>query len=257
MRQMHADEMVTGPFLSTVYITFNTKEPPFDDQRVRQAFVMAVDRVAFLDQSYSGIGKPGNGGLIPPGMPGNDPQVGLPHDPIKARELLTQAGYPDGKGFPPIIGGTLFVADHKAMNNLYEQWRESLNIEVVWENIDYEAFLSEDWQDDSRAQLIFMGWRVGIPDPVDLLEGAVRGIKAISHWNNDLYDDLVNTARTSLDNQERLNLYKQAQRILIQEAPIMPLIYGSGQFLIKPWVRRYPFSAFTNWVFKDIVIEPH
>ena len=76
-------------------------------------------------------------------------------------------------------------------------------------------------------------------------------------WRNETYDRLVEEARRLTDQGERMKLYGQADRILIEEAPIMPFTYGRSGYLLKPWVRRFPTSPMKVWFWKDIIIEPH
>ena len=91
------------------------------------------------------------------------------------------------------------------------------------------------------------------PDPDDFL----RAVMEFTQWQNEEYNKLVKEARRAIEQRERIKLYKQADRILIQEAMIVPLTYGRECLLVKPWVKKYPISALKYWFWKDVVIEPH
>jgi ABC-type oligopeptide transport system substrate-binding subunit len=80
---------------------------------------------------------------------------------------------------------------------------------------------------------------------------------ACPEWQNEAYDRLVEGARGVMDQEERMRMYQQADRILIEEAPILPLAYGRFHILVKPWVRRYLTSPLRWWYWKDVIIEPH
>jgi dipeptide transport system substrate-binding protein len=80
------------------------------------------------------------------------------------------------------------------------------------------------------------------------------GLRVHSAWRNETYDGLVERARRLTDQAERMRLYQQADRILVEEVPILPLSYERIPLLVKPWVRR--FTDWTAW-WKDVVIEPH
>ena len=101
MRQRYAGEYRRFPQLVTAYLQFDVSRPPFDDVRVRRAFVLATDREALVKTTRPDC-FPATGGFVPPGMPGHLPEIGLPCDLGQARQLLTEAGYPGGQGFPVV-----------------------------------------------------------------------------------------------------------------------------------------------------------
>src|SRR3970282_2204905 len=109
----------------------NLRRPPFDDRRVRQALVHACDREAMVAQRLRGLDPPGTGGLVPLGLPGHTPGIGLLFDPDQARSLLAQSGYPEGRGFPEVeILLLAALGELPHVEYLRAQWREALGIEV-------------------------------------------------------------------------------------------------------------------------------
>jgi ABC-type oligopeptide transport system substrate-binding subunit len=100
-----------------------------------------------------------------------------------------------------------------------------------------------------------MAWGADFPDPDNFLR--LAEFRTTSGWRNETYERLVQQARELMDQTGRLTLYRQAEDILVEEAPIIPLHYGRSSRLIKPWVRRFPTSPLKSWYFKDVVIEPH
>jgi ABC-type oligopeptide transport system substrate-binding subunit len=76
-------------------------------------------------------------------------------------------------------------------------------------------------------------------------------------WQNEGYEQLIEEAQSLMDQGQRLQFYQQADRILIEEAAIVPFLYGRRHYLLKPWVRRFPSSGLKNWYWKDVIIEPH
>ncbi|MBZ0251738.1 MAG: peptide ABC transporter substrate-binding protein, partial [Candidatus Methylomirabilis sp.] len=112
---------LASPQLRTNYIGFNVTRPPFDDRRVRAAFAMALRR-AVIPRVLRG-GETPLRSLLPPGLLGHDPEIGLPEDAGRARALLAEAGYPGGEGFPP---ATLAY-------NTREDWRTLLEaVQAIW-----------------------------------------------------------------------------------------------------------------------------
>jgi ABC-type oligopeptide transport system substrate-binding subunit/DNA-binding SARP family transcriptional activator len=252
-RQRHAGEYVSGPWLSTDFIGFDVSQPPFNDKRVRQAFTLATDREALADVTLRGYAFPALGGLVPPGMPGHSPGVGLPYDPEAGRRLLAEAGYPGGRGFPVIDCLARDDPGH-ALSCEYLQalWLENLGIAFNWKQIGWGNFY--DRMLEEKPHMWLVGWYADYPDPDDFLR--IQWWVA-PEWQNGDYNQLVAGARRVMDQEERMRMYQQAEKILVEEAPILPLVYGRFHMLVKPWVRKLFTSPLKWWSWKDIIIEPH
>jgi ABC-type oligopeptide transport system substrate-binding subunit len=252
-RQRHAGEYVSGPRLSLDFVGFDVSRPPFDDRRVRRAFTLATDRETLADVTLRGYANPATGGFVPLGMPGHSPGIGLPYDPEAARRLLAEAGYPGGRGFPAIDCIARDDPGHDLMSaHLGAQWREILGIELAWEEVEWARF--PDRMSANTPHLWVVGYWADYPDPDDYL----RVVWWLPHgWRNPTYDRLVDDARRVLDQQERLGLYQQADRILVEEAPVLPLCYARVHMLVKPWVRKYITSPLRWWYWKHAVLEAH
>ena len=253
-RQRYAGEYVSTPWLVTWYVVFDVSRPPFDDVRVRQAFVLATDRETLADVAMRGYYFPATGGFIPPGMPGHSPEIGLRYDPGQARQLLAEAGYPGGHGFPGIDSLTTRGGSWMAMGEyLQKQWQENLGVEIAWGKAGWALFL--DMLDKEPPHMFFHGWGADYPDPDSFLR--LSPLLRHTRWHNEVYGRLVEEARGTMDQVERVKMYKQADKILVEEAAIMPLAYMRWHLLLKPWVRKFPTSAIKRWFWKDVVIEPH
>jgi ABC-type oligopeptide transport system substrate-binding subunit len=185
-------------------------------------------------------------------MPGHTPGIGLPYDPQRARQLLAEAGYPGGEGFSPQTF-LYWPRRDEEMRCLLTQWREALGVELTAERIIGWADYLQAAHEDPPAVFV-MAWVPDYPDPDTFLRVPVREQTA---WHHPVYDDLVDRALEVRDQAERMRLYSQADRILMREAPIVPISYSQNPLLIKPWVRQYPVYAFSYWAWKDVIIEPH
>jgi len=252
-RQRCAGEYVSLPQLTTWYVVCDDSRPPFHDRRVRQAFALAVDKERLMNEVMVDWGFPATGGLVPPGMPGHSPGIGLPYDPQRARQLLAEAGYPAGRGFPHVdlwIGrGPLASVPCEYVQ---AQWRENLGVSISWEEIAPETYPERLRKEPPHLR--WAGWIADYPDPDNFLRDFVESLG----WRNEAYERLVQDARRLTDQSERMRLYAQADKILVEEAAIIPMTYGRSHLLLKPWVRRYPTSAGPGSVsWKDVIIEPH
>jgi oligopeptide transport system substrate-binding protein len=251
-RERHAEDYVSPPSLFTFYIGFDVDQRPFDDPRVRRALTLATDRETLADVAVKGYVFPATGGLVPPGMPGHSPGIGLRYDPKGARHLLAEAGYPGGLGLPVL--DTLLPADQPlyvaVIQYLQAQWLDNLGVEITWSEVDWGEYL-----DQRTLRMWLMGWIADYPDPDTFLRAARWRVR--TKWQSEAFDALVEGARRVMEQGERMKMYQRADRVLVEEAPILPLFYPRGDLLVKPWVSRYLTIAGKLWLWKDVVIEPH
>jgi ABC-type oligopeptide transport system substrate-binding subunit/DNA-binding SARP family transcriptional activator len=247
-RHAHIGEYISGPSLYTTYLGFKLRRAPFDDPRVRQAFVMASNRETLASVILKGCHTPASGGFVPPGLPGHSPDIGLPYDPERARQLLTQAGYPDGQDFPAVLLQA-HEGNREQAEFLQAQWLRYLNVNVEVIVLDWALFL----KNLDSTHLLLSRWVADYPDPDNFLRVALS--RRIGNWD-DTYQNLVETARHITDQSERMKLYTQADQILVEKAAIMPLTYARSHILVKPWVNKLDKSPLDYWSCKDATIEP-
>jgi oligopeptide transport system substrate-binding protein len=187
-------------------------------------------------------------------MPGHSPGIGLPYDPEQARLLLAEAGYPGGRGFPEL---EVLSADTppvvSTVEDLQTQWLHNLGVEITWKRLSWAELL--DRLRRESPHMWYMGWSADYPDPDSFLR--VAEWRLTGGWRNESYDRLIEGARRATEQGERMRMYRQAEPILIEEAPIVPLYHIRWQLLVKPWVRRYALSPLKVWFWKDVIIEPH
>ena len=248
------DEVYDNQELGVFFLVFSPNLPPFNDIRVRKAFALSVNRQKFFDKFGLTIS---GGGLIPPGMPGHSPDIGLPFDVDLAHRLMTEAGYPEGQGFPAVKalappGATTRLAE------LTDQWRDYLGVEIAIEEVD-PGELTEWKHDHSTTTLVLNGWLADYPDPDNFL----RQSDALSQlhrlgWQDANYDRLVEEASRTPDRVKRMAIYRQADRQLVTEqALVLPLFYFVTTELVKPWVKK-PRSNLLGFIhFQNIIIDKH
>jgi ABC-type oligopeptide transport system substrate-binding subunit len=255
VRQRHVDEYITAPARSLDFVGFDLGRPPFDDSRVRQAFGMAVDRERLAGVVCQGYHDPATGGLVPPGGLGHSPGIGLPYDPARARQLLAQAGYPGGRGFPVVEVLLQSSWSLPYCDFLGAAWSENLEVETTWETVDFGIFVARMTGDPPPSPIFLASWFGGF-DPSGYLVTLFEQRWA-SGWQDPAYTELLRRAELVSDQRERIELYRAADRILAQQVPVVPLTYGREHILLKPWVVKYPFTGKQFPHLKHVVIEPH
>jgi oligopeptide transport system substrate-binding protein len=237
---------VHRPTFSLLYIGFNTQLKPFDDQRVRQAFNYAVDKEAIV-REISRMGNLPATGALPPGLLGYDPYLfGLPphekvysFDPAKAKQLLTEAGYPDGAGFPVV---QLWSADSaestKAELAAYQRYLAELGVQV-------EICFAPDWPTykkmlkQEQLPMFRLVWYADIPDPDNMLSPLLHSSSPTNHmfYRNPVVDQLLEQARGELDGAQRVALYREVERLVMDDAPWITQHYSVLHSLYQPYVQ--------------------
>ncbi len=253
-RQRFAGDYVSGPWMSTNFLGFDVSRPPFNDRRVRRAFALGTDRETLADVILRGYAFPATGGFVPPEIPGHSPDISLPYDPETARRVLADAGYPGGRGFPVIECLTRDDPGHDfAGDFLQAQWLETLGIKINWQQIKWANFY--DLMIEEAPHLWMVSWYGDYPDPDNILR--IPWWLSFGGWENHTYIKLVEGARRVMDQEERMRMYREADKILVEEAVLLPLWYGRFHMLVKPWVKKLFTSPLKWWSWKDIIIEDH
>ncbi len=231
----------TGPELSVWYIAFNTNVPPFDDANVRRAFAMAIDRNQLATVVDKGMLPVANSFMMP-GLPGYNKDATLPaFDPNAAKQALAQSKYHDAAGLGSItltVSGAGATADYDTQA-LVQMWKDNLGVDVTISQEETATYFDDIQQ--SRLQMWTSGWIMDYPDPENLLDLLFysKSPNNDSRYSNPDYDNLIVQARTEQDPQKRLQLYQQAEQILINDLPWIPLYFGQQHYVVKPYVKGF------------------
>lgn len=224
-----------SPALSVYVYRLNTTEPPLDDVRVRRALAMAIDRSDIVSVLKAGQ-VPANH-IVPPGIPGYEGPSGPDFDPEEARRLLAEAGYPGGQGFPElnILYNTL--ESHKLVAAVVQdQWAKHLGITVQLENREWKTYLktvnSLDY-DIARG-----GWIGDFLDPMTFLELWIEdGGNNNTGWSDPAYEALLRQAAMEPDLAQRAAVLGQAEALLNEQVPFIPIYWYVWAELAQPDVR--------------------
>lgn len=214
----------SSPILGTYFYRFNVTRKPFDDVRVRQALTMTIDRQRIVDR-ITRAGEPPSETFTPPGFAGYTPPVGLAYDPQKARELLAAAGYPGGKGFPPV--SLLYNSDEQNVEiatEIQAGWKQTLGIEVSLRTQEWKVYLNS--LDDLDYDIGRSSWVADYPDPNTFLDCFVTGRgNNRTGWSSAAYDSLLNAARSEPDPVRRMDELERAEALLIAKETVVAPIY--------------------------------
>jgi len=225
--------------LTVFAFQYNVTKPPFDNKLVRQAIATALDRDTFIDKVRAGVGKPAFS-WIPPGMPGYDANLGSQYklDSAKAKQLLAQAGYPDGKGLPTIAFSYSDTTGNRVIAQFLQgQMKDNLGINIVLDPQESKAF--RQFLTQNKHQWALLGWGADYPDPENFLPGLFGTGTGNNHtlYANPEFDKLTKQASTELDNTKRLQLLAQAHKMVIDDAVIAPIYYRERFWLKKATVQ--------------------
>lgn len=234
-------ELTITPELSLFFIGFNSAQPPFDDPKVRQAFCHAIDKVKIIElvlKDLVGIAH----GILPPGMPGYNAYVrGLDFDVAGARQLLAESKYGNAAGLPPI---TLTSAGRGTVSSLeaalVDMWRRYLGVEVEIRQLEPERYPFVLMQE--KDEMFTLGWGADYPDPQNFLDVLFHSDTAdnVGEYSNYLVDGLLEKARIEKDTAARMNLYHQAEQLIVDDAACLPVYFDVTYELVKPYVRNLP-----------------
>ena len=229
---------VKRPMFSVRFYGLNRRLKPLDDRRVRQALIHAIDRTAVIEEVFLGRYIPARG-VLPPGTQGYNPKLrGYAYDPQKARELLAEAGYPGGRGLPPIaIWSSVrdrVVVEHAQLKRYLEAagFQPEFHYETHWPT--FSRLLG-----DGKLPVFLYAWNADVPDPDNFLTKLFhsRSPRNFFGYTNPAIDDVLVHARTEPDLRRRVELYRQAEQAIIDDAPIIPFWHYTYERLFQPYVR--------------------
>ena len=244
------------PLLRNFYLAFNVLKKPFDDPRVRLAVAYAIDRDVFPK-----IMRRGEKPLytwIPPQLAGYSKDSAVSLDREKAKKLLADAGYPNGKGMPDID----FLYPNREdirtrVEAVQDQLKTSLGVPVNLVSKEWKVYLTTVRNDP--PSIAMANWGADYPDP-ETFGNLFTSDNGNNHtrWKNAAYDALITAAEAEQDPAKRAKLYEKSDTMLCKEqAPITPLFASTQNLMIKPWVHGIAMNPLDLQFFKDVSIDAH
>jgi oligopeptide transport system substrate-binding protein len=243
LRAKHPDIVRNAPFLGTYYFAFNTRKPPFDDVRVRRALAMAVDRQWIAEKMVDAGNRPA-WGLLPPGLDGGNSfrldWAGLSQEARMqmAKKLLAEAGYGQNRPLRFEIRFNSSIEHRRAAVAMATMWRE-LGVEAKL--LNSEASLHFDSLKRADFEFARSGWIADLPAPENFLavHRSDAGAQNYSGYANPAYDAALDRAMAEPDAKRRAGLMREAEAILIDDMPILPLYFYASRSLVGPGIQGW------------------
>jgi oligopeptide transport system substrate-binding protein len=231
---------------STYYYEFNTKQAPFDNAKIRKAFAMAIDRKAIVEKVTLGDQIPAFG-FVPPGIKGDSKEFRaevkdteyFKEDVAEAKKLLAEGLKEKGLDKLPVVTLIYNTSEgHKKIAEaVVDMWKKNLGAEIKLENQEFGVYIKN--RQTGNFQVARAGWGADYNDPmtyIDLL--MTGGGNNNSKYSNAEYDKLVKEALSSQDDKKRMEAMAKAEKIMINEMPIIPVYYYTGIWAQKAYVKN-------------------
>ena len=231
-----ANNLVEVAELYTRHIAFNCQRPPFNNKLVRQAINYAIDRKTLVDTLLQGKAYPATG-LFPPTLMGYDPELkGYPYDPEKAKALLKEAGYP--KGFEFEVLCTSHPAWGTPAVEAIQPYLEAVGIKVKPVQVEWGVMIDRANAGDFQAYMYSV---CGAVHPYDWLllfhTKSFGGAGNRMRYSNPEVDRLVDQMKATTDEGEMIRLAREAQKIIVDDAPWWFFNYNKAVIVHQPWVK--------------------
>lgn len=262
-RLLKENKLKILPFTCTYFYAVNTTKPPFDNAKVRKAFALSLNRKAITESITRGGEKPALAwipfGLTDAKLEDDFRKTGgdlyADSDIETAKKLLAEAGYPEGKGLPPV---TLLYNTNEfnkvIAEAVQEMWRKNLGVSVNLVNQEWKVYLQT--RNSGDYQLARNGWLARYSDPMTFLEGITTGSSTnYMRWSNPEFDRLVKTAQTSNDSAARMKAMHDAEKILMDEMPVIPIYFYTNKVVQRQNVEGVIRDSLGTFILREADIK--
>jgi peptide/nickel transport system substrate-binding protein len=241
----------THPYLNIEYLGILVdstnelvKNSPMRFKKIRQAINYGFDRRKMILYLRNSLGTPAESGFVPLGLPSFDSSIvkGYTYDPAKSKELLGEAGFPDGKGLPVVK--LLTIPIYSDMADFIAKQLGEIGIPVQVEVIQKSLLL--DMTANSKALFFRGSWIADYPDAENYLSVFYSKNPAppnYTRYKNPQFDQLFEKALTENNDSIRYDLYRQTDQLMIRDAPVVPLWYDEVVRFVQPYVKGFEPNA--------------
>ncbi len=254
------------PYIGTYYVCYNTEAAPFDDWRVRKAFTLAIDS-QYIVENVTQTGQLPATGFVPSGVsdvdatadfrtaggdywtaPTTDEQY--QKNVAEAKQLLADAGYPDGAGFPTVTYTYNTNDNHKKIGEaLQQQWQTALGVSVKLENQDWSVFLENRKQ--GNYQIARNGWIADYNDPISFLDmWLTGGGNNDAQYSNADYDAAIAEAKSTADPAARMAaMHKAEDQIIGKDWALGPIYFYTQKYMLNDAVKGMYYTPLGYFFF--------
>ncbi len=257
------------PNMSVQYYGFLNTGKLFNNKKLRQAFCYGIDREKLVEYTLKGAGVPGHYGVVPPAFPNYNSKAlkGYKFDPDKARQLLAEAGYADGKGLDDLklqinSGGT---RNEQVAEAIQKMLTENLNINIKIDKMPFAQHLEST--ESGKFDFWRAGWIADYPDPENFLnllwsdhlnkDDISKGKVYLNtfRFKNADFDRYFEEALKTTDDAKRFELYLKADQVALDEAVMIPLFYDKDRRLLQANVQNFPQNGMEYRNFRDVYLK--
>lgn len=226
------------PMLATYFYFFNTTKKPMDNVKVRQAMSLAIDRKAIVDNVVRQGQKPSRD-LVPDGIFGYKGPESEIYNPELAKKLMAEAGYPEGKGFPKLLLKYNTSDNHKRIAEAAQaMWKTVLGIQVDIANMEWRSLLED--QNAGKFDMVRYAWTADYMDPHTFLSVMLsQSENNKAKWKNKKFDEYVFKSDATMDQNKRFEYFREAEKVLAEDSPIIPFYFYTRAYLKKSYVRGF------------------
>lgn len=257
-------KVVSEKSMSTMYVALANQSDEFKDRRVRRAFNMAINREEIIDIDLQGEGWAVANGFLPEmeGYPKGD-VIGHQHNLEEARELMAQAGYPDGENFPTVdfyVNSIKGSTGHKTCMAIARQIKKNLNV-----NLNIVLCTIEERERaivSGKAKIWRSGWIADYPSPENFLtlfyskhlNDNASTVNAFKFKNTE-YDSIFERALLENDSDQRMSLFAQCDQLIIDEGAVIPVLTNDHIVMINARVRDFQVSSMESLNLTNVYIK--
>jgi oligopeptide transport system substrate-binding protein len=257
-----------SPEMSSQFYTFNLSKEPFNNLKVRQAFSYALNRENLVENILRGEAfGPGLNGICPPSFRGYDiSQIsGYTFDPIKAKKLLAEAGYPGGKGFPMVklklnSGGK---RNESVVFEIQKQLHEVLGVNIDFDIVSYKQRLEDESL--GNGDIFRSSWLADYPSPENFLwlfygknvpdDKSAPSYPNAARYKNPEFDKLYEAGKSAKTQAEAYKYFIDAEKVMIKDAPLLVLWYDENWRLTKSNVHGFPGNPMRYYDFSEVYLK--
>jgi len=249
----HPELLYVAPFLDTYFYRLNVTRPILNEEKVRRALSLAIDREAIV-RLTAGRQRVATS-FVPPGLVGYTPPAAVHYDSAAARTLLAEVGYESGLGLPPLELLINSSGNHRIIAEAVQaMWQRELGVRVNIVNMEQKTLLSQRRALD--YQILRSDWAGDYLDPMTFLE-VFSSASGNNHtgWSSADYDSLLHRAVRTAKPSARYALLARAEEILLREAPIIPIYYYTTVRLLSPSVRGWYPTLLDRHPYKHLWLD--